>query len=172
MVANIKNYILYFYLVVCCYEKENIMIDINLIKENPQKVVDGLKKKGWDFSPEKVLKLDNQRRELVKKSDDLKSEKNKLSASVPVVKKQGGDINAIFEQVKEINKQIEGYDAQIQDVQNQINDILLELPNIPDEDLLAGEKENNKEKYIFLIRQWSVARCRIGIIYRKQRHKF
>ena len=149
MVANIKNYILYFYLVVCCYEKENIMIDINLIKENPQKVVDGLKKKGWDFSPEKVLKLDNQRRELVKKSDDLKSEKNKLSASVPVVKKQGGDINAIFEQVKEINKQIEGYDAQIQDVQNQINDILLELPNIPDEDLLAGEKENNKEIYSF-----------------------
>ena len=33
-------------------------------------------------------------------------------------------------------------------------------------------KENNKEKYIFLIRQWSVARCRIGIIYRKERHKF
>lgn len=125
------------------------MIDINLIKENPEKVVSGLKKKGWDFSPETVLNLDMQRRELVKKSDDLKNEKNKLTASVPAIKKQGGDINSIFQQVKEINKQIELFDAELAKIQIEINAILLELPNIPDEDLLAGEKENNKEIYVF-----------------------
>ena len=89
------------------------MIDINLIKENPEKVINGLKKKGWDFNPETVLKLDSERREKIKLSDDLKNEKNKLSASVPVVKKQGGDIESIFKQVKQINAQIESYDADI-----------------------------------------------------------
>ena len=119
------------------------MIDINLIKENPEKVINGLKKKGWDFNPEQILKLDAERREKIKLSDDLKNEKNKLSASVPVIKKQGGDVESIFKQVKEINLKIEQFDNEISNLNFQINEIMLELPNLPDEDLLAGEKENN-----------------------------
>lgn len=120
------------------------MLDINLIKENPDKVVKLLKNKGWDFEPSTLLNLNEKRKQLIFACDELKSEKNKLSATVPVVKKQGGDVSKIFEQVKDLNKKIEELESQVSELNSQINDIVAELPNLPDEDLLAGEKENNK----------------------------
>lgn len=126
-----------------------IMIDINFIKESPEKVINGLKKKGWEFDPKNLLLLDRERRETIKNADDLKNEKNKLSASVPVIKKQGGDVNGIFAQVKQINNTLENLDQKIAELETQINNILLELPNLPDEDLVGGEKENNAIIYTF-----------------------
>lgn len=120
------------------------MLDINLIKEQPQRVIDGLKKKGWDFNPTTLLQLVEEKRSLVKQSDDFKAEKNVLSAKVPAVKKQGGNIEEIFAEVKAINAKIEELDANISKLDEQINQIMFELPNLPDEDLIAGGKENNK----------------------------
>lgn len=120
------------------------MLDINLIRQQPQKVIDGLKKKDWDFNPEILLKLVDEKRELVRKSDDLKAEKNSLSAKVPAVKKAGGNIEDIFLKVKEINTKILTIDSNISDLDEKINAIMFELPNLPDEDLLPGGKENNK----------------------------
>ena len=84
------------------------MLDLNLIRENPEYVKNALKKKGWDVDFTNLISLIDKRKELIVKADALKNEKNKLSASVPVVKKQGGDINAIFAKVKELNAEIEG----------------------------------------------------------------
>lgn len=120
------------------------MLDINTIKENPDKVVKLLKNKGWDFEPSTLLNLNEKRKQLVFSCDELKSEKNKLSATVPNIKKQGGDVSEIFAQVKILNQKIEELESQVSDLNKQINEIVAELPNLPDEDLLAGEKENNK----------------------------
>ncbi len=120
------------------------MLDINLIKENPDKVVKLLKNKGWDFEPSTLLNLNEKRKQLIFSCDEIKSEKNKLSSTVPLVKKQGGDVSKIFDQVKALNQKIEDLEIQISNINKQIVDIISELPNLPDEDLLAGEKENNK----------------------------
>ncbi len=120
------------------------MLDINLIREEPQKVIDGLKKKGWDFDPTELLSFVDEKRELVKQSDNLKAEKNTLSAKVPAVKKEGGNVEEIFAQVKELNAQIQKVDMKINALDEKINKIMFELPNLPDEDLLPGEKENNR----------------------------
>ena len=79
------------------------MLDLNLIKENTQYVVDALKKKGWDVDFTETLSLMEKRKELILKTETLKAEKNKLSATVPQVKKAGGDVQEIFAKVKEIN---------------------------------------------------------------------
>lgn len=120
------------------------MLDINLIRQDAQYVHDQLVKKGWDVDFAPLLANDEKRRALGSKCDKLKEEKNKLSASVPVVKKEGGDINAIFTKVKEINVEIERLDEEIKAVEQEIFDFMSVLPNMPDEDLLPGEKENNK----------------------------
>ncbi len=120
------------------------MLDINLIVNNTQYVHDALLKKGFDVDFSKVIELYNQRKDLIVKNDELKTEKNKLSASVPVVKKQGGNIEEIFAKVKELNVQIDKYDTQLKQVEEDIKNFLSPLPNMPDDDLLAGEKENNK----------------------------
>lgn len=120
------------------------MLDINLIRENPEKVKAALRKKGWDFNADEIIALSEEKRALVKNSDELKAEKNKLSASVPAVKKAGGNVEEIFAKVKEINATLEEVDAKIATLESKMNDILFALPNMPDEDLLEGEKENNK----------------------------
>ena len=120
------------------------MLDINLIVENPKYVHDALLKKGFDVDFSIVINLQAKRKELIALADELKTEKNKLSASVPMVKKQGGNIEEIFAKVKELNKEIEVFDANLKQVEQDIFDFMSPLPNMPDDDLLPGEKENNK----------------------------
>lgn len=125
------------------------MLDINYIRENTQKVVEGLKKKGWDVNFDQVFEWNDHRKETIAKVEQLKAEKNKLSASVPAIKKQGGDVEEIFTKVKHLNETIESMDAELKEVEDKIFDFMAELPNVPDEDLLPGEKENNKAIYTF-----------------------
>ena len=125
------------------------MLDINYIKANTSKVVEGLKKKGWDVDFEPVLLLSEKRKEIIAQVEQLKAEKNKLSASVPIVKKQGGNIEEIFAKVKQLNVDIDAMDAELATIEAQIFDFMAVLPNIPDEDLLPGEKENNQAIYTY-----------------------
>lgn len=120
------------------------MLDINLIREQKDKVIALLAKKGWkeDFSV--LLSQDAQRKTLRQEVENAKAEQNRLSASVPQVKKAGGDINEIFAKVKQIKADNEAKEKQLAELDAAINKVLLELPNLPDEDLLAGGKENNK----------------------------
>ena len=120
------------------------MLDINLIKNQPEMVKQALKKKNWETDFTDLIDKINKKNDLLHKSEALKSEKNKLSASVPAVKKSGGDIEEIFQKVKEINLEIEKLDSVLHVLENEIFDFVSALPNIPDEDLLAGGKENNK----------------------------
>lgn len=119
------------------------MLDLNLIKERPEYVRAGLLKKGWEFNPDEVILLAEQKKELVKKSDEIKTEKNRLSASVVAVKKAGGNVDEIFANVKALNFELENIEKQILQLETKLNDILLDLPNLPDDDLVAGEKESN-----------------------------
>ena len=125
------------------------MLDLNLIKNNPEYVSKALAKKGWvvDFS-ETIQKM-NQRVELLQKVESMKAKRNQLSASVPQVKKAGGDVQAIFAEVKQINADMESDEKLLQQIENEIKSFVETLPNIPDEDLLPGEKENNKVVKVF-----------------------
>ena len=124
------------------------MIDINLIRKEPLRVKEALMKKGWDFNEKAILTLDEKRRELRFKVEETKAKLNKLSASVPTVKKAGGDINAIFAEVKALKAENEAYEVELKKLDDAVNEILFALPNMPDDDLLSGEKENNKVIFI------------------------
>lgn len=120
------------------------MIDQKLIIDNPELISEKLAKKGChvDFKP--FLEMVKERRELLVKVEQAKAERNRLSASVPQVKKAGGDVQEIFAKVKAISKENEEAEARLADLDKEIKDFLLPLPNIPDDDLLPGGKENNK----------------------------
>jgi seryl-tRNA synthetase len=125
------------------------MLDLNLIREKPEFVKDSLKKKGWDVDFTETIKQMDERKELIGEVESLKAEKNKLSASVPTVKKAGGDIQSIFAKVKDMNVKIEELEAKLKNVETKINTFVATLPNLPDDDVIAGEKENNKVIYTF-----------------------
>jgi len=120
------------------------MIDINLIRENPEKVKAALAKKLWDTDFTELLQWDKEKRELTQKVEANKAEMNKLSASVPAAKKAGEDVTKIFAKVKEIAANNTANEAKAKELEEKIFNFVAELPNIPDDDLVGGGKEANK----------------------------
>lgn len=120
------------------------MLDINLIRENPEKIKAALKKKLWDVDFTELLALDQERKALIQVVEGNKAEMNKLSASVPAAKKAGEDASLIFQKVKQIGAENKENEVKLGELETKIRNFIAELPNIPDEDLLAGGKENNE----------------------------
>ena len=120
------------------------MLDIKQIIDNPKEIATKLAKKGCVVDFEPLLKLYDRRKELLISVENAKSERNKLSDSVPAVKKSGGDVSVIFAKVKEIAAKTAADEKELEKIEEDIKAFLLPLPNLPDDDLLAGGKENNK----------------------------
>jgi seryl-tRNA synthetase len=120
------------------------MIDIQRIKDQPEKVTALFARKGFQIDVKPLLEDYAQRKTLLLEVEQVKSEANKLSNSVPEIKKAGGDIQAIFAKVKLLNQSIQGKEQALKHLEQKLEQALLELPNLPDEDLAEGGKENNQ----------------------------
>ena len=122
------------------------MLDIKYIKENPAEVIARLEKKGKDAREEieAILALDAERRALISETEAIKAEQNKTNKLVPQYKKEGRDVNALFAEMKAMSAKAKEIDEKLKVVEEKCTDILLGLPNLPDEDLLPGGKENNQ----------------------------
>ncbi len=125
------------------------MLDINLIRENPEKVKESLKKKLWDADFTELLAWDAERKQLIQVVEGNKAEMNRLSASVPQAKKSGEDVTKIFAKVKEIAKNNAENEEKLKELEAKINDFIDVLPNLPDDDLVGGGKENNKPVHVY-----------------------
>ena len=123
-----------------------VMIDIKLIRENPDRIKNGMKAKQVDCDEliDRILELDVQRRELLQKVEGLKAKQNKVSKQIPAMKKAGEDVSAVFKEMGEIKGQIAGYNEELRKVEAEYKSDLYCLPNMPDDDLLPGGKENNQ----------------------------
>lgn len=114
------------------------MLDINKIRENKEEVRKALLKrmKEEDLDLDKILKIDDKRKELIQKVEELKAERNKYSKAKP-------DEETI-QRMKKVSDDIKKLDEQLEVVENNLKEELSKLPNIPADDVLAGGKENNK----------------------------
>lgn len=125
------------------------MIDRKLIEENPERVKELLARKGWDFDPEPLLSLMSEAKKLRKEVEENRAKQNKLSASVPQVKKEGGDVTSIFAQVKELAALNKNKEERLKEIDEEVFNQIAVLPNLPDPDLKAGYKENNAPFHIW-----------------------
>ena len=122
------------------------MLDIKYIKEKPQEVIDRLAKKGKDAAEEiqAILDLDAKRRELIAGVEAAKAEQNRTTKMIPVMKKEGKDTTEIFAKMKELSASVKADEETLKEVEIQLTSFMLGLPNLPDDDLLPGGKENNE----------------------------
>ncbi|MBO5904060.1 MAG: serine--tRNA ligase, partial [Clostridia bacterium] len=118
------------------------MLDIKYIKENPEEVIARLAKKGKDAREdiENILKLDGERRALIAETETMKAEQNKTNKLIPQYKKEGKDVSELFVRMKEMSNKTKENDARIKAIDTEFKGWMLGLPNLPDEDLLAGGK--------------------------------
>lgn len=122
------------------------MIDIKLIRENPEEVKARLLRKEVDCKQtiDRLLELDTLRRELISKTESSKAEQNKIGKQIPQMKKEGADTTALITQMNTLKEAVKASEAQLKNVESEYMGLLLSLPNIPDPDLEPGGKENNK----------------------------
>jgi len=120
------------------------MLDLKRIQNEKEKVTALLEKKGYHADFDTVLALDEKRKSLISESEKYKSERNKVSAQIPALKKEGKPVDGIFAEMRALGDKISALDAEINRLNAEVFDFLARIPNIPDEDLLGGEKENNQ----------------------------
>lgn len=128
------------------------MLDIKVIRENPERVKQAMKNRNGDYDEiiDRVLACDEKRRELNSKADALKAEQNKASKQIPQIKKEGGDVSAILAEMNAIKAKIKGMDAEIAAVENEQKDLILSIPNIPNETVPVGKSDADNVE----IRRW------------------
>lgn len=128
------------------------MLDIRLIRENPEKVKAAMKtrNKDMDAQVDRVLEIDAARRELMGKADALKAEQNAASKEIPKIKKEGGDVSAIMSRMNEIKEAVKKLDAELSDLDAAQKSIMYEFPNIPHESVPIGKDDSENVE----VRRW------------------
>lgn len=125
------------------------MLDINLIRENPSGVRDALLKRLDEVDFTDLIDWDTRRRDLIPEIDALREQRNKVSARIPAMKKEGKDTTDVQKEMREVSDRIKTLDVDLSEAERQIRTILEELPNIPADDVVEGGKEANE-----VIRTW------------------
>ena len=125
------------------------MIDVKRIEENPEKIAELLKRKLYDVDFSTFLEKNKKRKEITRLVEENRAKQNEISKKVPLFKKEGKDIKPLFDEVKRLSKENAENEELLKKLNDECFDFLKVLPNLPDEDLLAGGKENNKPIYTY-----------------------
>ncbi len=124
------------------------MLDIKFIRENPEKVKEGLQKKGVDFDVNYLLQVDENRRVKIKEGDDLRSLHNRLSEEIP--KLSGNERDKKVEESRELKIRIAEIEFTAKTLEEEFLELMYKLPNLPLEDVPVGKDESDN----VVVRQW------------------
>lgn len=132
------------------------MLDIKVIRENPEKVKTAMKSRNKDMDSlvDEVLAIDADRRALMQKTDLLKQEQNEASKKIPQIKKEGGDISEIMKRMNEIKESVKQNDAVLSELEEKQKKIMYEFPNIPSDTTPIGKDDTENVE----IRRWGEPR--------------
>ncbi|MCR5175181.1 MAG: serine--tRNA ligase, partial [Oscillospiraceae bacterium] len=116
------------------------MIDIKIIREDPEEVKKRLSYKEFDASEDidRILLLDKQRRETIAAVEADKAEQNKVSKQIPVMKKAGEDVAPVIARMNALKEDVRSAEARLKQIEDEYNELMLGLPNLPDPDLKPG----------------------------------
>jgi seryl-tRNA synthetase len=131
------------------------VLDIRLIRENPQLVQERLKTRGGDYDIQPLLDWDRQQRELEAKRSQLQARSNEIAKLIPEKIKSGCDpkgseIKALREEGSAIKAEIGTIEPQEKEFSAKIQELLLALPNIPSDSTPFGKSEEDNVE----IRRW------------------
>ncbi len=116
------------------------MLDIRFIRENLETVKEGVAKKGEDTAKiSEAVELDEKRRDLIRRTEALKSRKNTVSTQVAKMKSAGEDASALIAEMKSVSDEIKSIDDALAGVEEQLRSTLLQIPNIPHPSVPVGK---------------------------------
>jgi len=121
------------------------MIDINLLRNDIESLEKILKHRGFDLDVNFFNSLEEERKHIQIKTQELQQERNDLSKQVGVLKSQGKDASDILEKVSDISAQSKELESQLALIQEKLNNFLLLIPNVPHDSVPIGPDETSNE---------------------------
>ncbi len=118
------------------------MLDIKILRNEPEKITEALKKRGSSIDIQPAIELDKKRRELLNIVEQKKASQNEITKKIPAVKKAGENTDEIFAQMRELSKEIQDEDAQISEIDEQLRMFMLSIPNIPNDSIPVGADDS------------------------------
>ena len=117
------------------------MLDIIMIRENPDKVNELLKRRNPELSVNAILEVDEERRQIQTKADELRAKRKNESQKIGLMKKNGENTDAIQEEVRVLGDEIKALEEKQVELDEKQRDMLLRTPNIPDETTPIGASD-------------------------------
>ncbi len=119
------------------------MIDLKLLREEPDRVKALLARRGAAEQVDALLELDRRRRELIPEIEGGRSRRNEASDAIAVAKRAGEDAEAAIAEMRELSGQIKVQEAELAEVEIERDRIAVSLPNLPDPDAPDGDTEDD-----------------------------
>lgn len=122
------------------------MLDIRRIRENPEEVKQAMINRQMEDSAhfvDKILEMDEKRREIIAVVEEKKAHQNKVSRQIPQMKKSGEDTTEIMEEMKVLSEEIKALDDDLAEVTNKQSEYMFEIPNVPHQSVPVGASDED-----------------------------
>ena len=126
------------------------MLSIDIIRNNPKEVEQGLARKGEKLLISEIIKLDESYRSDLAQANEMRAERNVTSDKIARAKKLGENSDKAINAMRKLSQQIKVLEEKTQSSKNELDQLLLGLPNIPHESVPEGKDEKNNQ----LVREW------------------
>ena len=119
------------------------MLDIKILRTEPDRIREALKKRNNDLDITPAIELDLARREILTEVEKKKAQQNDISKKIPQMKKAGEDTAVIFAEMKELSNEIKADDEKVREIDAKLRDFMLRIPNIPCDDCPVGSDDSD-----------------------------
>lgn len=119
------------------------MLDIRRIRADKEAVQEALNKRNGHYDIDAVIKLDEERRSIIAKVEELKAKQNVASKQIPLLKKEAKDTTQVFKELKELSDQVKELDMEAKNLDDQLRNMLLEIPNTPNPEVPFGKSDED-----------------------------
>lgn len=126
------------------------MLDMKFVRENPELVMDAVRKRNANVNLDEFLELEKKRRELTLQVEALKSQRNAASQEIGKMKKAGENADAQMAEVRALGDKIAEDDKELKDIEARLKEILMTIPNMPAADTPVGSSDADNP----VVRTW------------------
>ena len=119
------------------------MLDIQVLRNELPRVTLAMQSRNFAFDAEQFNQLDEQRKTLQTKTQELQAKRNQVSKQIGIAKSKGEDASAIMAEVGNLGEELKQAEEAYKVVQEQLDDLLLHLPNVPNASVPVGRDEND-----------------------------
>jgi seryl-tRNA synthetase len=130
------------------------MLDSKLLRTSPELVARGLAKRGLELDVARIQRLEEARKSIQVKTENLQQERNTRSKAIGQAKSRGEDVAPLMQAVEQIKHQLADAEQELQTIQKEWDDYVSSLPNVPANEVPEGKSDEDNVE----VRRWGMPR--------------